>query len=90
MMEATLKGLLDKPKAPTRILLTIPIRGWSRKTQPIAVKNVGSKAPSAMTVNTTPLAGKSVLSTSHAIGMAKKSATVTVVEAKPNVLRSVL
>jgi hypothetical protein len=54
------------------------------------VKKVGTSAPTAMSVNTNSLPGRSVRSTNHAMGIAKNKATTTVVDANPRVLSSVL
>ena len=72
-----------------RNLLMMPMRGWSKNTQPMEVKNVGTSAPIVARAKIRFLPGKSVRSTSQAIGTAKNSAIKTVVVAKPKVLSSV-
>ena len=67
----------------------MPMRGWSKNTHPIDVKNVGTKAPMVINAKTKFLPGKSVRSTSQAVGTAKSKDTITAVDAKPMVLASV-
>src|SRR5262249_13820188 len=88
--DAMLNGLCARPKTSTKIRLTTPMRGCSRNTQPIAVKKVGTSVPTAINVNTHSLPGRSVRSTSHAMGMAKNKEITTVVDANPRVLSKVL
>ena len=87
--EAMLNGACAKPSSSMRNLLMMPIRGWSKNTQPMEVKNVGTSAPMVARAKIKFLPGKSVRSTSQAIGTAKNSAIKTVVVAKPKVLSSV-
>ncbi len=51
-----------------------PMRGWSKNTQPIEVKNVGTSAPIVIKPKIRFFPGRSVRSTSHAVGTAKNSA----------------
>ena len=60
-----------------------------QNTQPIEVKKVGTKAPMVIRAKTIFLPGKSVRSTSHAVGTANSRETKTVVDAKPMVFASV-
>ena len=48
-----------------------PMRGWSRKSQPIAVMKPGMSRPKVSAVQRTDLAGRSVRSTSQAMRQAE-------------------
>src|ERR1041384_6345428 len=68
---------------------TRPIRGCSRNTQPIALKNPGIKSPTVMKVKTSPLRGSVVRSTIHATGTPQRSAVNVATAEKIAVLKSV-
>jgi hypothetical protein len=65
---------------------TSPMRGCIRKSQPIAEPKPGKSKPTAIKVKSSGLAGRSLRSTSQAMGTPKNSATSSVVTAKPIVL----
>src|SRR5262245_49630467 len=88
--DATLNGDCSSGVYLTIHWLMMPIRECSKNIQPIAVKKVGMRTPMAIKGNTKLPPGRSVRSTSQAIGTPKNNANATDQKAKRNVFNSVL
>ncbi len=87
---AMLNGGWASPNRSIAQRLTMPMRGCSRKIQPIATVKPGISSPVVIAVKSAVLPGRSVRSASHAIGIPKTQATSTATDENSSVLTSTM
>ena len=86
----TLKGACSMGRSCISALLAMPMRGWNRITQPMAVKKLGTSRVTVRSGNTSPLPGSVVRSANQAQGIANANATTSATPANTAVLRNAL